>query len=120
MCPQNGSNGNGHHQKNVVDSKVLLDSAPKKSKKLLKLKGKKYQCHQESPQQIWAKVVEKAKPPHRDFLSRAELIQLDKQQATLAVEVAYLNKFKRRKKSLESILDRTLGYSVTVVIQEQN
>ena len=119
LCPQNGANGNGHHQKDM-DSKVLLDSAPKKSKKLLKLKGKKSQCHQENPQQIWAKVVEKAKPPHRDFLSRAELIQLDEQQATLAVEVAYLNKFKRRKKSLESILDRTLGYSVTVVIQEQN
>ncbi|MBP0018850.1 MAG: hypothetical protein J7647_15040 [Cyanobacteria bacterium SBLK] len=66
---------------------------------------------------IWANVVETAKPSNRGLLSRARLTQLDEERAVLSVEPKYLKRFQQRSQTVERILDKALGYAVTVEIE---
>ncbi len=68
---------------------------------------------------IWSEVVEKAKPTNRGLLSRAELIALDREQAVLSVSPKYAASLATNAKSLSRMLGRTLGYAVTVAIEEK-
>ncbi|MEA5468580.1 DNA polymerase III subunit gamma/tau [Spirulina sp. 06S082] len=66
---------------------------------------------------IWANVVETAKPSNRGLLSRARLAQLDEERAVLSVEPKYIKRFQQRSQTVERILDKALGYAVTVEIE---
>lgn len=114
-CGHNGSDSNGHQHSSTRNNSQRSKPGTEGRRKSW---GSK--TNQIDNQQVWAKVVETAKPTNRGFLSHAELVQLDEQKATLAVQAAYLDKYKRHKKSIERILSKALSYSVTVVIQEQN
>ena len=66
---------------------------------------------------LWAAVVEKAKPVNRELLSRATLTALKGSRAVLTVEAKYAGKFSRNPQTLERLLGKVLGRSVTVVIK---
>jgi DNA polymerase III subunit gamma/tau len=69
--------------------------------------------------QIWADIVEKAKPNQQKLLNRATLIQLESEQAILAVAPKYLSKFQAHSQTVERIIQKTLGTAVNVTIEEQ-
>jgi DNA polymerase III subunit gamma/tau len=69
--------------------------------------------------QIWADIVEKAKPNQQKLLNHAILKQFSSETAVLAVVPQYLSKFQTHSQTIERIIQKTLGTSVTVTIEEQ-
>jgi DNA polymerase-3 subunit gamma/tau len=68
---------------------------------------------------MWASVVETAKPANRGLLSHASLSALTQNQAVLTVEAQYVQKFARNSQTLERLIGKALGCSVTVKIQQK-
>ncbi|AFZ10948.1 DNA polymerase III, subunits gamma and tau (plasmid) [Oscillatoria nigro-viridis PCC 7112] len=67
----------------------------------------------------WAQVVAAAKPGNRALLNRAKIAELSADSCVLAVERKYANKFQSHLESVQRIVTKALGRSVTVTVKQQ-
>ncbi|MCU0542667.1 MAG: DNA polymerase III subunit gamma/tau [Oscillatoriaceae cyanobacterium Prado104] len=67
----------------------------------------------------WAQVVAAAKPANRALLNRAKIAELSADSCVLAVEKKYANKFQTHLASVQRIVTKALGRSVTVTVKQQ-
>ena len=67
----------------------------------------------------WAQVVAAAKPGNRRLLNRAQIAELSAHSCVLSVERKYANKFQTHLESVQRIVTKALGRSVTVTIKQQ-
>jgi DNA polymerase-3 subunit gamma/tau len=67
----------------------------------------------------WAQVVAAAKPGNRRLLNRAQIAELSADSCVLAVERKYANKFQSHLESVQRIVTKALGRSVTVTVKQQ-
>jgi DNA polymerase III subunit gamma/tau len=67
----------------------------------------------------WAQVVAAAKPGNRSLLNRAQIAELSADSCVLAVERKYANKFQSHLESVQRIVTKALGRSVTVTVKQQ-
>ncbi|NES98959.1 MAG: hypothetical protein F6K32_28120 [Desertifilum sp. SIO1I2] len=66
---------------------------------------------------IWTKVIAATKPANRTLLSRAKLTSLNEDRCRLAVPTSDVKKFQSNIALIERIVNKALGYSVTVAIE---
>jgi DNA polymerase-3 subunit gamma/tau len=67
----------------------------------------------------WAQIVAAAKPGNRSLLNRAQIAELSADSCVLAVERKYANKFQSHLESVQRIVTKALGRSVTVTVKQQ-
>ncbi|MFB2922912.1 DNA polymerase III subunit gamma/tau [Aerosakkonema funiforme] len=68
---------------------------------------------------VWSQVIEATKPANRTLLSRAKLVSLNDGKCVLALQPSDFKKFQTNIASVERIISKALGYSVTVAIEQQ-